>query len=224
MTLAFTGCVNLSPKQSDTERRPFQITQIAKSDIDMVTESNIRTTMKLLHQLALKLYKRNPAQWRKAGYQSAEQATDAIFSGGRHDIKSLNGNSSINALSLTFDNHYQGDRVLALTEGLRTMILAAYRGKQRFYMLDDLDPQKIYNAARNIELAAWKLSNDRDQWGNLYLISNQLQGPVKNLSFERIFGKLIALQDSMAVIIADKSNRTIKNVIQSVARAVFLPI
>ena len=35
----------------------------------------------------------------------------------------------------------------------------------------------------------------------LYLYSNSLPGELANLSYERIFGKLIALKDTMAIII-----------------------
>lgn len=44
------------------------------------------------------------------------------------------------------------------------------------------------------------------------------------MSFEREFGKLIAQQDTLARIIAEKTNCTIVRAIQSVASAVFLPI
>ncbi len=46
----------------------------------------------------------------------------------------------------------------------------------------------------------------------------------KNLSFERLFGKLIAIQDDTAQLNANATNRAIKNVIQGVAKFVFLPI
>jgi len=39
-----------------------------------------------------------------------------------------------------------------------------------------------------------------------------------------LFGKLIATQDLSAQIVADSTNRTIKNVLQGVARYVFLPL
>ncbi|MBU0500956.1 MAG: hypothetical protein KJ558_11940 [Gammaproteobacteria bacterium] len=225
IALTLAGCQTFfSDPPPEIETRPFRMKNVAKSDVDLVTETNIRMTLDLLRDLAIKLYKRNPQEWRKAGYEGPEQAAWAIFLNDRKDAAVLGGSRSIDALRLTFEEGYGGDRVYALVEGIRTMILAAYKGKQEFYMLDDLDPQKIYNAARNIELAAWKLGNERDSAGSPFLLSNELEGPVKNLSFERVFGKMIALQDSMARIIADKNNRNIKNVIQSLARAVFLPI
>ena len=56
------------------------------------------------------------------------------------------------------------------------------------------------------------------------LLSNEIAGDVRNLSFEREFGKMIAYQDVMAQIAAQRTNRTIRRVVQSVATAVFLPI
>ena len=63
-----------------------------------------------------------------------------------------------------------------------------------------------------------------DKNGELYLYTNSLPGEVPNLSYERLLGKLIATQDSIAIIIAGKTNRAIKTVIQTMATAVFLPI
>ena len=93
-----------------------------------------------------------------------------------------------------------------------------------FYLTDTLDPQKLYNSARNIEIAAWKLANARDARGQPLLISNETSGDVLNLSFEREFGKMIAYQDVMAEVAAQRTNRIIRRVVQTVAAAVFLPI
>jgi hypothetical protein len=47
---------------------------------------------------------------------------------------------------------------------------------------------------------------------------------VRNLSFEREFGKLIAYQDAMAGVAAQRTNRVIRRVTHGVATLVFLPI
>jgi hypothetical protein len=70
----------------------------------------------------------------------------------------------------------------------------------------------------------WKLENNVDSKGELFLYSNSLPGEPANLSYERLFGKIIATQDTMAIIIADRTNRGIRKVIQQMATAVFLPI
>ena len=120
--------------------------------------------------------------------------------------------------------NFQGDRVLAFVAGLGSMIQTAFHDKTEFFVLDDLEPQGLYNAARNVEIAVWKLSNARTAHGELLLLSNEGAGAVRNLSFEREFGKVIAGLDVLSKIVADKDNRAVVKIIQSLATAVFLPI
>ena len=75
-----------------------------------------------------------------------------------------------------------------------------------------------------MEVAVWKLGTARDPSGQLYLLSNSMSGEVVNLSFERLFGKLIGELDMMATIVAEETNRTIRTVVHELATAVFLPI
>lgn len=203
----------------------FELSDFAKSDIDMVFDHQVKANEQHLRALMLKLYLRNPAYWRQPGIATAEMKVEQVIKQSEQAIqKRLFGKRSIQSIQLAFAPDFHGDRVLAFVFGMRTMLQDAYQGKQEFFIMDQLDPQKLYNAARNIEVAVWKLSNDRQADGQLFLISNELQGGVKNLSFERLFGKLIAIQDISASIVADSTNRTIKNVLQGVARFVFLPI
>jgi hypothetical protein len=55
------------------------------------------------------------------------------------------------------------------------------------------------------------------------LLSNEAGDP-PNLSFEREFGKLIALQDVLARILAQQENRTLRRIVQQLPSAVFLPV
>lgn len=223
--LLLVGCNSAPDRHSPIKTRQFQMDDIARSDVDMVAEIQLRLSMEHLRELMEKLYRRNPREWRKGGADSLEQAVERVFGIARNDrFPELQQKQGSEAIMLAFDEQYRGDRVLALVEGLRGMILAAHNGKQSFYLTDELDPQKLYNAARNIEIANWKLTHTRDSAGRLFLISNETNGPLLNLSYERLFGKLIALQDGMARVIAQSSNRRIKTIIQSVASAVFMPI
>ncbi len=196
-----------------------------KSDVDMVTEIQLRQIMESLKFLTDKLYRRNPKERLKGSSASREVAVERIFGAGRRNgFPELDGKREAESIRLAFDESYDGDRVLALAVGLRSMVMKGYNGKHSFYLTDELDPQKLYNVARNIEVAVWMLSHHRDSRGELFIISNELKGDIDNLSYERLFGKLIALQDSMALIIAESSSRQIKAVIQTVASMVFIPI
>ena len=104
------------------------------------------------------------------------------------------------------------------------MIMKSYDYKSEFYIFDTIEPQKLYDCARNIEIAVWRLSNKVDSHGEPFLYSNSLPDEEVNLSYERLFGKLIATQDNIARIMAGKKQRTLKKVIQRMATAVFIPI
>ena len=108
--------------------------------------------------------------------------------------------------------------------GSRAWCSCRITGKTEFYLTDSLEPQKLYNSARNIEIAAWKLANSHDEGGEPLLLSNEAAGDVRNLSFEREFGKMIGYQDVMAWITAQRTSRVIRRVMQTLATAAFLPI
>ncbi|HUW51765.1 MAG TPA: hypothetical protein VMV75_12195 [Sulfuricella sp.] len=218
------------PARTESKSHPpaspgLKISSLIKTDIDMVTEIHQQESFGYLRTLMEKLYRRNPREWKKSGQSSVESAIYRAFDSGQDwRFPELNGKRGVECFNLAFQESYQGDRVLAFITGMATMIMASYNDKAEFYVLDEIDPQKLYNSARNVEIAVWKLSNARDSRGVLFLLSNENDGTNHNLSFEREFGKLIAEQDTIARIIAEKTNRSIVRVIQSVATAVFLPI
>lgn len=199
--------------------------QIAKTDIDRVAETHQRELFASLKLLTEKLYRRNPREWKKSNQPSLDAAVARIFEG-HHEWKfpELEGKRGAEAIYLAFREDYQGDRVLAFVAGVGGMMQAAFNDKTEFFVLDDLDAQALYNAGRNVEIAVWKLSNARAADGELFLLSNEANANVRNLSFEREFGKLIGNLDLLAKIIADKTNRTVVKVIQNVATALFLPV
>lgn len=219
-----SGCVS-NGNNSEDLNEGFALENLAKTDINMVLDRHVEMQEEYLQQLMLKLYKRNPAYWRNTGAVSAQARVEQYLSRSEADLsKELANRQGTAVISLAFLPEFGGDRVLAFVFGIDSMLHDARGGRDEFYLLDQLDPQKLYNAARNIEVAVWKLSNDRQPDGSLYLHSNAVTDEVRNLSFERLFGKLIALQDSNAQIVANSTNRLIKDVIHGMASMVFLPI
>ncbi len=216
---------NSSATRVDSKEKEFHIKSLGKGDIDNVLDIHINESLLQLRVLMGKLYKRNPRELKKSAHGSAEENIRRVF-----DVKhswhfnELDNKTGIDAIRLTFDETYTGDRVFAFIIGSTSMILSAYGFKRDFYMFDSVEPQKLYNAARNIEIAVWKLEHDVDLNGELFLYSNSLPGEVANLSYERLFGKLISLQDTMAIIMEGQTSRLIKKVLQKMATAIFLPI
>ena len=97
--------------------------------------------------------------------------------------------------------------LLAFVAGLQTMMIKARGGKTEFFLTDSVDPQSIYNSARNVEIAAWKLSNTRDEAGKLYFQTNEINGKEQNLSFEREIGRMAGRIDLYALTLSEKSQR-----------------
>lgn len=196
---------------------------LAKTEIDRVIDANRAEVMTGLRRVAEKLYRRNPAEWRKGGQPSLDVAVSRLFAG-KLDFPELEGRSEGAAALYAFNANYQGDRVLAVMAGLIGMVDAAFEHKDDFYVLDGLDEQKLYNCARNIEIAVWKMSSARAVGGQPLLVSNELDPNNPNLSFEREFGRIIGLLDFMSKLVADKHGRSITRLTQSIAAAVFLPV
>lgn len=218
------ACQTNGSRDGPVQGREFELDDIAKADVDMVAEVNVEQSLDYLHELTRKLYVRNPNQLGRGGHGSREAALAVLFGPRRLDrISGLGGRRAADAISLAFEPDFSGDRVQAFAYGMRTMLLDAYGGDTELYLHEMLDPQTLHYLARNFEIAFWKLKRDRDASGRLLLLSNALDGD-GDLSFERLGGKLIGLQDLMAQVVADVTNRQIKNVIQGVASAVFFPI
>ena len=216
LIMSMAGC---SGNKGNVKGRSFEMSSVAKNDIDLVTEMHQQVVFSALKELAEKLYKRNPREWKKEGHASIEAAVTALSA---EPFSKINGKSSIDAIRLAFDEKYHGDRVKAFVVGLETMTLDSYDGHRSLYIYHMLEAQKLYNSARNIELASWLIRTKYDANNELLLLSSGDKDQV-NLSFERLFGKMINAQDMMAQIMADRTHRQIKNVIQSALTA-FIPI
>ncbi len=222
--LGACGGQAIQRKDGSNTLRGFSLKELAKSDIDNVVETHQQAVIASLKILTLKLYRRNPQEWRKSGFVNAENAVEALFKPLSHWQLAQKSDWQTDLLN-TWREDFAGDRVQTLMQGLLVMNMAAYNHRTEFYLLSEVDAQKLYNSARNLEAVAWKLANARRTNGELFLQSNAIDGQnVINLSFEREFGKLIGSQDTLAKIIEDKTNRAIRFGVVNAATMIFLPI
>lgn len=178
----------------------------------------------LLRTLTKKLYKRNPHELQKTKDRTIESSLNQIFiCPAVKSYEELEFKNSTEAILLGFEPGFKGDRIFAMMYGLYTMIHQSYNSKCELFMLDYLNEQNLYNSARNIEIFVWRLKTRHRENGRLFILSNSFKGQVKNLSYERIFGKLISLQDTMGQIVSRRTGRIIKEAVQFAGMA-FLPI
>jgi len=231
--IVLTVCLNLVGCSSQSQQKVVAgdpadagISRLAKSDIDEVVELHQRAVMHNLQELMLKLYRRNPNSRHDKDQRTIEESVNLVFSY-PHDrgYEQWQAMKPTDIVRIALDATYQGeDRVLPLIIGLRTMLMAAYDNHTEFFYLTSINEQKLYNSARNIEIAAWMLADKRDLQGRLLLLSDSLEDEQRNLSFQRLFGEMIATQDNLAEIISHKSGRIIKTVVVKAASLIFLPI
>lgn len=196
---------------------------VAKSDTAMVFDLHYRTSMELLRELTEKLYRRNP-MYLPAG-KTIQQRQHSLFDVPDFlEYRECGELIETELMEATLQPTYKPDRVFCLMAGLVGMVKRSYEYKTRFYVLDKLDEQKLYKSARNIERLAWRLQNVKQADGQPLLLSNSTEAGNINLSYERLFGKLISLQDTMAKIAADKNKRSINFVVRRVGAFFFIPL
>lgn len=226
--IGLTGCAGpgAAPGSPGPRNEKMSFDQLAQTDFNRTVTIAMRDNLDSLTRLLGKLYRRNPVEWHKTG---APDLASAIAAGRKAILTGqappdLRGLRDIQILSVALDPGYQGDRVGAFIFGLADMIIQAHNGKTRFYVSDVLNAQHVYNAARNVEVAAWLLASRRDASGRPLLLSNEISGDVANLSFEREFGELIGRLDLVANLLDENLRRVGINYMQGLLFFNFLPV
>ncbi len=223
VAVCLTACATKAGRDGRRETT-VDVKYLAKTEIDRIADANRDEVISGLLSIADKLYKRNPKEWKKAAQPSREAAVQRLKRRLQNNWPEMNGLREGKVASLAFSESFEGDRVAALLFGLLTMVDSAYDHKEEFFILDALNEEKLFNCARNMEVAIWKLGHDRTAGGELFLLANELDPNNRNLSFEREFGRLIGLLDFMAKVVADRNGRGLSRLTHSVATTVFLPV
>ncbi|WP_313622127.1 hypothetical protein [Achromobacter sp.] len=222
-----TGCVSSpGPGQRGPKGEDMTADQLAQTDFNRTVTLEVRDNLASLYSLLDKLYRRNPREWRKTGAPDLVTAVNRV----KHSIEvrvppsGLTGLRDIQILAVALDPNYSGDRVGAFIYGMADTIIAAHNGKTRLYATDTLDGQRVYNAARNVEAAAWLLASRRNNQGEPLLLANEISPTVTNLSFEREFGAIIGRLDLIANLLGENSRRIGINYAQGLLLFNFLPV
>lgn len=202
----------------------YELKNLAKSDVDLVADEFIDESRRLVQELTIKLYQRNPAELRKTpGMTLEKRLFQLLNSRGELNFDELAGRQETDALELVFNPHFDGDRVFALAVGLGGMLRKAYGYNDELFIFDSLQPEPLLTSAHNVEVLSWRLRNSRQASGEPFLVTSEYQGVVDNLSFERLFGKLIVLQEMMARIAGDADDRRVTRIVHA-AGSVFMPL
>jgi hypothetical protein len=160
ITLCLTGQTCIAAEQT----KQHNTTQKTIAHHLPPTTAKVREAFKMqsndLRHLMLQLYQCNQKDLLKSTKVSAEELVQWVFEGPfGWKFDAIRQAQSIDALSLSFSEKYQGDRVLPLITGLHTMLVQAYGGENEFRFTKTLLPKNLIDAARNIEITRWKLFN-----------------------------------------------------------------
>lgn len=223
MLASMVGCGSPAGPHGAVQGARFSGGEVLQSDSNRIATLAMRDNLDSLWRIADKLYQRNPAEWNKSAHSREEALTYlriAVLE--RQAWSDLQGQRDVAALSLALQPQFVGDRVAAFIYAAADTIIAAHAGKIRFTLVDGLDPQHLYNAARNMEIANWILNSRQGADGKPLLLSNQLDGQGQNLSFEREMGKIIGRLDLLASYGTERYRRSIIGYGQSLVAGPFL--
>ena len=222
---ALSGCYSTaSVQRGETAVAPMAPTELAQSDVNRMATLGMRDNLDSLLRIADKLYRRNPNEWRKTSAASRDAALRQLRQAIEQKMPwpDLQGKRDIAALSLALSPDFSGDRVAAFIYASADMLRTSHGGKTEVYLLDSLDTQHIYNAARNIEIAVWLLSSRRNAAGQPLLLADEISEHDRNLSFEREFGKIIGRLDLLAEVLTEKYRRAVISYVQNLLGASFV--
>ncbi|MEN5181922.1 hypothetical protein [Comamonas odontotermitis] len=227
--LLLAGCSNAPTTRGKVPDRDMEAKEWGQSDVNRMATLSIQANLQSLYTLMDKLYRRNPQEWRKGGFDSREQAMKAVKEAieNQQPWPDLMDQRDIDGMSMALAPEFSSDRVAAFTWATADMLITAYGGRTTLYLIHGLDAQTVYNASRNLEIANWMLTHRKLANGQPMLLTNEINTSERNLSFEREFGKMIARNDLMADVVSEKYRRAVIGYVQGLAGGSllqFLPV
>jgi hypothetical protein len=217
------GCASTPAPHGEVKGAEASSREMGQSDSNRVASLAMRANLDSLYLLMSKLYRRNPAEWKKtaASREEAEKKVKQAIEQ-RQVWPELQGKRDIQAMTLALSPEFKGDRVAAFIDATADMIIVAHGNKIEFFLVDGLDAQHLYNAARNVEIAAWILSSRKNAAGAPLLLSDEIGSEARNLSFEREFGKIVGRLDLMAEFMTERYRRAGISYVQNLLGGSFL--
>jgi len=204
-TLGLAACTT-------TERaEPYAGNEWLQSSANRIANLALRDNLQSIRRVQLSLYRRNPREWRKWA-TSAEDAIQRTWDAITHEtpLPDLRGATGIDAIRLAFETRpkaYEGDRVAALAVGWASMLKQANGGTWEQSMLDGVNAENSYRAARNIEISLWLVSSKTTPEGQPLLLATEISERGRNLVVDRELSKVVARLDLMAAQADEKYRR-----------------
>lgn len=216
VALALGGCGSMT----STERaETYKGDEWLQSSANRVANLALRDNLQSVRRVQLTLYRRNPREWRKwasSADDAIQRTWDAALQG--TPMPELRGTVGIDAIRLAFETgpqSFQGDRVAALVYGWASMLKQANGDTWEQKMLDGVDAENAYRAARNFEISLWLLGSKTGADGQPLLLATEISARGRNLVADRELSKVTARLDLMAAQADEKYRRAALDFSQS---------
>jgi hypothetical protein len=221
-----SGCSQQEGSDIFTQMREGRPQEFLQTSVDRMATLAMRDNLDSLYLLMGKLYLRNPDELKKSGFLDARTAGKQVRMAieMQQPLPTLGGKKDLAALRFAMSPEFLGDRVGAFIYAIGSMLVTAHGNRLEFYMTDAINPTFVSNAARNIEIATWILSQRQNKEGQPLLFSNEISEEGSNLSFAVEFGKIVARLDLLTQMLDERYRRIGLNYAQSLLFLNFLPV
>ena len=222
--LGLAGC---SSFRSTERAEPYANQEWLQSGANRIANLSLRDNLQSIRRVQTTLYKRNPREWRKSAAsidEASQRAWDAVLKG--PDLPELRGATGIEAIRLAFETGpqpYQGDRVAALVVGWASMLKQANGGTWEQTMIDGVDAENSYRAARNFEISLWLISSKTGPDGQPLLLATEISERGRTLVADRELSKVGARLDLLAAQADEKYRRAALDFGQNWVMGVVMP-
>lgn len=224
---ALLGLGGCAATRSTERAEPYANQEWLQSSANRIANLSLRDNLQSIRRVQTTLYRRNPREWRKsaASIEAATQrAWDAVLTGPA--LPELRGVTGIDAIRLAFDTSpqgYQGDRVAALVVGWASMLKQANGDTWDQTMLDGVNAENSYRAARNFEISLWLISSKTGPDGQPLLLATEISERGRNLVADRELSKVVARLDLLAAQADEKYRRAALDFGQNWIMGVVMP-
>ncbi|MGY2261132.1 hypothetical protein [Pseudomonas sp. SDO55104_S430] len=226
LLLCMSGCSHQPGNDLFSQIRDGKPQEFLQTSVDRMATLAMRDNLDSLYLLMGKLYLRNPDELKKSGFLDARTASKQVRMAieQQQPLPTLGGKKDLAALRFAMSPEFLGDRVGAFIYAIGSMLVTAHGNRLEFYMTDAINPTFVSNAARNIEIATWILSQRQNKDGQPMLFSNEISEEGSNLSFAVEFGKIVARLDLLTQMLDERYRRIGLNYAQSLLFLNFLPV
>ncbi|MDQ0082196.1 MULTISPECIES: hypothetical protein [Variovorax] len=226
-TAALLGLAGCSSVRDTQRAEPYNNQEWLQSGANRIANLSLRDNLQSVRRVQSTLYKRNPREWRKSAAsmdEATQRAWDAVLKG--PPLPELKGATGIDAIRMAFDTGpqgYQGDRVAALVVGWATMLKQANGDTWDQTMIDGVNAENSFRAARNFEISLWLISSKTGPDGQPLLLATEISDRGRNLVADRELSKVVARLDLLAAQADEKYRRAALDFGQNWVMGVVMP-